>query len=271
MTNGTSQTPPPPPTGGPAYGAAPPSPAKKKGLSPLAWVGIGCGVIVVLGLIVMVVAGALGMRWLGGKAKEFEANPAMAAAKLMVKANPEVELVEADDEAGTLTVRNKKTGEVVTVNLDEVEEGRISFEADGETTTMGMEKGEDGEGSFTVRGADGKTRLRVGAGGEEDLPGWLPRYEGVTPQGTYFSASGGTVNGGYSFETADSVDDVIGYFRDELEDAGMTETGNSNTTSGSSRFSNVSYEGDGRTVTLVVTSDGDETNVIVSYSAPEEE
>jgi VCBS repeat-containing protein len=269
MTNGTSQTPPPPPTGGPAYGAAPPSPGKKKGLSPLAWVGIGCGVIVVLGLIVMVVAGALGMRWLGGKAKEFEANPGLAAAKLVISVNPELELVDTDEDAGTLTVRNTKTGEIMKATFDE--NGKVTFESNGETTSFGMEKGDDGEGAFTVRGADGKTRLRVGAGGEEDLPGWLPRYEGVTPQGTYFSASGGTVNGGYSFETADSVDDVIGYFRDELEDAGMTETGNSNTTSGSSRFSNVSYEGDGRTVTLVVTSDGDETNVIVSYSAPEEE
>lgn len=271
MTNGTSQTPPPPPTGGPAYGATPPPPAKKKGLSPLAWAGIGCGVILLLGIIVTVILGAFGLHWLGGKAKEFEANPAMATAKLMVKANPEVELVDSDEEAGTLTVRNKKTGEVVTVDLDEIEEGRISFESDGETTTMGMEEGEDGQGSFTVRGKDGKARFRVGAGGAEDLPAWLPRYEGVEPQGTYFSASGGTVNGGYSFATADDVDDVIAYFREELEDAGMSETGNSNTTSGSSRFSNLSYEGDGRTVTLVVTSDGDETNVIVSYSAPEEE
>lgn len=270
MTNGTSQTPPPPPAGGPSYSAPPPAPAKKKGLSPLAWVGIGCGVIVILGILAMVVAGALGLRWLGGKAKEFEANPTMAAAKLVVKANPEIELVSEDDDAGTLTVRNKKTGEVVTVDLDDIRNGQISFESDGEKTTMGVEKGEDGEGALTVRGADGKPRFRVGAGGEENLPDWLPRYQGVEIQGTLYSASGGKVNGGYNFQTTDPVDDVLAYFHDELEDAGMTETSNSTTTSGSSRYSNVSYEGDGRTVNLTVISDGDTTNVTVSFQAPDE-
>lgn len=271
MTNGT-HTPPPPPTGDVPHGATPPPTAKKKsGLSPLAWVGIGCGAILLIGVIALAIAAAMGLSWLGGQAKEFEDNPAMATAKLMVRANPELELVEADDEAGTLTVRNKQTGEVTTVGLDEIEEGRIRFESDGETVTMGMEEGEDGEGAFTVRDKEGKATFRVGAGGEENIPGWVPRYDGAEPEGTYFATSGGEMNGGYSFETSDSPDDVLAYYRQALEEDGFSETGSSTSSAGGSSFSNATYESDGRTVGVVVTSDGGTTNVIVNFSAPVEE
>lgn len=271
MTDGT-HTPPPPPTGDVPHGATPPPTAKKKGLSPLAWVGIGCGVILLIGLVAAALLVGWGAKKAGDMARDFEANPAMSAAKMAVRVNPELELVEADDEAGTLTVRNKETGEVTTVGLDQIEEGRIRFESDGETVDIGMEEGEDGEGAFTVRDREGNTSFRVGAGGEENVPDWVPRYEGAEPQGTYFSSSGGEMTGGYSFETSDSADDVLAYFRDALAEAGFTETGSSTTTGGGSRFSNASYERDDRTVGLVVTSeDGGTANVIVSFSAPVEE
>lgn len=272
MTNGPAQTPPPPPAGGTPTDATPPPAAKKKGLSPLAWVGIGCGVILLLGLLATALLVGWGVKKAGDVARDFEANPAMAAAKMAVQVNPEIELVEADDEAGTLTVRNKETGEVMTVGLDEIEEGRITFESDGETVSMGMEEGEDGEGAFTVRDREGNTTFRVGSGGEENVPDWVPRYEGAEPEGTMFHASGGEMNGGYSFETSDSVDDVLAYFREALEDAGMSQTGSTDTTGGGSRLANVTYEGDGRTVGVVATSDGGDTiHVVVSFSAPVEE
>lgn len=267
MTNGPAYSPPPPPTG-----TTPPATAKKKGLSPLAWVGIGCGAILLIGVIAFALLIGWGAKKAGDMAREFEDNPAMAAAKLMVRANPELELVEADDEAGTITVRNKETGEVLTVDLEDIEEGRISFESDGETVTMGMEEGEDGEGAFTVRDGEGRTTFQVGAGGAENIPDWVPRYQGTEPQGTYFATSDGKMNGGYSFETSDSVNDVIASFEAALEDAGMTETGRSTSTAGGTSFSNLSYEGDGRTVGIVVTGEeGGKANVVVTFSAPVEQ
>ncbi|HSL84482.1 MAG TPA: hypothetical protein VLF66_17045 [Thermoanaerobaculia bacterium] len=258
MTEPTAHTPPPAP------GAAP----KKKGLSPLAWIGIGCGGLLLLAIIAFVVAGAIGLSWLGGKAKEFEANPAMASAKMMVRVNPELELVESDDEAGTLTIRNKKTGEVMTVGLDEIEEGRIRFQSeDGEEITIGMEEGdEEGEGAFTVRDREGKTRMRIGAGGEQDIPSWVPRYEDASAQGTYYSESGGQISGGFSFETADSVDEVLAYFAEAFADAGLEETGRTSSQIGQGRYATINGEGGGRTVGVMATSEGETTQVVVSYS-----
>jgi hypothetical protein len=263
MTDPSVHTPPPPPAG-----ATP----KKKGLSPLAWVGIGCGGLLLLAIIAFVVAGAIGLSWLGGKAKEFEDNPAMASAKLMVRMNPELELVEADDEAGTLTIRNKETGEVMTVGLDEIEEGRIRFESeDGEEITLGMEEGEEGEGAFTVRDESGNTRMRIGAGGEEDIPSWVPRYEGAEAQGTMYQQSGGEVSGGFSFETEDSPDEVLDYFAEAFADAGLEETGRSSSQVGEGRYATINGEGGGRTVGVMVTSEGETTQVVVSYSEKQEQ
>lgn len=257
MTDPSVHTPPPP------AGAAP----KKKGLSPLAWVGIGCGGLLLLAVIAFAIAGAVGLSWLTGKAKEFEDNPAMASAKMMVRMNPELELVEADDEAGTLTIRNKETGEVMTVGLDEIEEGRIRFESeDGEEITLGMEEGEEGEGAFTVTDEEGNTRMRIGAGGEEDIPEWVPRYEGAEPQGTYFSQTDGEVSGGFSFETGDSVDDVLAYFAEAFAEAGLEETGRSSSQVGEGRYGTINGEGGGRTVGVMATSEGETTQVVVSYS-----
>lgn len=263
MTDPSVHTPPPPPAG-----ATP----KKKGLSPLAWVGIGCGGLLLLAIIAFVIAGAIGLSWLGGKAKEFEDNPAMASAKMMVRMNPELELVEADDEAGTLTIRNKETGEVMTVGLDEIEEGRIRFESeDGEEITIGMEEGEEGEGAFTVRDESGNTRMRIGAGGEQDIPVWVPRYEGAEAQGTYFSESGGEISGGFSFESGDSVDEVLANFAEAFEDAGLQETGRSSSQVGEGRYGNLNAEGGGRTVGVMATSEGETTQVVVTYSERREE
>lgn len=269
MTDGPEQTPPSPPPGAPQGSTPPPAAgtaAKKKGLSPLAWVGIGCGGLLLLAIVAFVIAAALGLSWLGGQMEEFEDNPAMASAKMMVRVNPEIELVEADDEAGTLTIRNKETGEVMTVGLDEIEEGRITFESEGEEITMGVEEGEEGEGAFTVRDREGKTTFRVGAGGEEDVPEWVPRYRDVEVEGTMYQSSPDEVSGAFTFETEDSVDEVIEYFEGAFEDAGLAETGRNTYQAGEVRGATLTGEGGGRTVSLLLNAQGGTTRGTVTYS-----
>jgi hypothetical protein len=269
MTDGPSHTPPPPPpqqptpppAGDPTYtpGGAP----KKKGLPALAWVGIGCGVIALIVLIVL----AAGTCWGVSKVKEFGENPEMNTAKLIVAANPELELVESDDEAGTLTVRNTKTGEEMTVDVSEIKDGRLRFrDQEGQETSIGMEEGEDGEGAFSVRDSEGNETFRVGAGGEENIPGWVPRYPGVELRGTMSSRRGGKVEGAFTFETADPADEVADWYAEELADQGMTETGRSDNRAGDQRLLNLGFEGDGRQTNTMITTDGGKTTAVVSYS-----
>ncbi|HVR97292.1 MAG TPA: hypothetical protein VMW27_11805, partial [Thermoanaerobaculia bacterium] len=117
----TVQSPPPyPPPGAPA----------KKGLSPLAWVGIGCGALLVVGFIVFAIITFV----IGRKVKQMADNPdaaAMTAIEWVIKANPDVELVKSDPDTKTFTVRDKKTGEVTTVSLEDAKNGKFSVKKQG--------------------------------------------------------------------------------------------------------------------------------------------
>ena len=88
----------------------------KKGVGPLAWLGLGCG-----GIVLAVAAGAFTF-WLkfGGKLRELSSeavkNPARAAALSVVTlGDGKFELIAEDDEAKRYTVREVATGKKITV------------------------------------------------------------------------------------------------------------------------------------------------------------
>jgi hypothetical protein len=94
----------------------PPPALPKKGLGPLAWIGIGCGGIVALIVIGVVVFGML----FGGKIKEFakemQKNPARATATTMVTVSAgQFEMVAEDDVNKRYTVREKQSGKLTTI------------------------------------------------------------------------------------------------------------------------------------------------------------
>ena len=91
--------------------------APKKGLSTGAKIAIGCGAVIVLGAIAMMLLLGWGVSKAKEYAEEFEENPAKAVAETAVRVNPELDLVSTDDEAGTITFRNDRTGEEATITL----------------------------------------------------------------------------------------------------------------------------------------------------------
>src|SRR6185436_16840912 len=92
---------PPPPPG---------APAPKKGMGPLGWIAIGCGVIALIGILALAAGGWFVKR----QVDKYKDNPTIAAAELIVRANPDLEVVSSDPKGGTLTIKNSKTGETVT-------------------------------------------------------------------------------------------------------------------------------------------------------------
>ena len=92
---------------------------QKKGLGALAWCGIGCGGILVIVVICLVV---FGMKY-GGAVKDFaeeaKKNPTRATATMMVKASVgQIEMVEEDDANKRYTVKEKQTGKLTTIYWD---------------------------------------------------------------------------------------------------------------------------------------------------------
>jgi len=91
-----------------APGAALPA---KRGLSPIVWV-----LIIVGGLILLSVIGVVGAAFFfvhkahqaGFDSQLMQRNPGYAAAKMIVAMNPDVEEVSHDEAAGTITVRDRR-------------------------------------------------------------------------------------------------------------------------------------------------------------------
>lgn len=261
----SSNVPPTPPQT-PVASPPPAQPAKKT--SPWVWVAVGCGGLLVVVLIVVLAGGWFVSRKVKDFAKDAEANPAVAAARMIVRLNPELEEVASDTKKGTITIRNKETGEVLTFDASEVEKGRISFTGDKDGESVRVEFGGEGErGRLRVESPEGT--MEWGTGDDQDVPRWVPGYPGVTPQGVFASRSGDEASGAYTFNTADGVDAVLAHFQRNLERAGFevsTSTFQQGGRMAGGTLSGTSSD-DRRSVHLILGVEGETgTQVTVTYT-----
>ncbi len=250
----TVASPPPPPPQNP-YGAAQPVGPKKT--SPWVWVGVGCLAILLL------LAGFCA--FVGYKAKqklaEFGDNPEVAAVKLAVSLNPDVELVSSDDQAKTVTVRDKKTGKVVTLNFEDIKNGKFSMEgSDGQKVNIG-------DGQVQVTDEKGQTTTIAGGVGTSNLPDWLPAYPGATATSS-FSATGANGGAVTMLETTDSADDALSFYEGKLKDAGFKVEKNSYQVNNQTAGGTVTAKegGDKGDVTVLVGAQGGKTSITITHS-----
>ena len=239
----------------------------KKGLPIWAWVGIGCGGLLILVLIVVMAAGFFVANKVKDVAADFEDNPAMATARMIVKLNPELEEVSTDEEAGTITVRNKKTGEEITVNFEDIEDGKLSFTTDeGEVKVDASQL--DESGSMTVTSEDGSVVFATGKPSAKDLPSWVPMYPGTEPSSRHSMRTETTLSGGFEITTDDAVADVLEFYRSKLESAGYEISVNTYTqddTEGG--MVNGNNEAEQRSVVIILSREaGENTKAVVSFN-----
>lgn len=199
----------------------------KKGLSPLAWVGIGCGGIAVLGLIAIVAGGM----FLGNKVKQglADANgdPERFAVEMIVKLNPDMEMVETEDEEGKITIKMIKTGEVHTFSYTDIKEGKFSIEsttADGKTTRVKH----DGQ-TMKIKDGDGKTTV-VTAAKDGDYWANLPEalkdfaYPNVSDVASPLATTEDdkSIKTSFMFITKDTQADVLKFYQEKFKAGGYT-------------------------------------------------
>jgi hypothetical protein len=216
--------------------------------SPLVWV-----LIIVLGLFVLggIVTGGAVMFFLH-KARQagldpelMQRNPGLAVGKLLAAVNPDVEVLNTDEGAGKITVRDKKTGKVITMTFDDAKRGKFSFSAQGD---------------------DGKTAsLEIGAGAN-NLPSWIPAYPGAKVEGTFaMTGDSGEGNGGsFGFNTPDTPAKVMAFYQDRYKELGLKVKMVTNTSEGGMILA--ADEGEKRTLNVIVSSNSGETSVHVTYA-----
>ena len=106
-------------------------PAQKKGLGPLAWVGIGCGGLLVLGIIAFAVFAIVLAPKVKQFAEEAQSNPTRAAASLMVSVSGgQMEMVAEDDANKRYTVKHKQTGKLTTLYWNSRKNEPVVIEGD---------------------------------------------------------------------------------------------------------------------------------------------
>ena len=227
----------------------------KKKMSPWAWVGIGCGGLVVVGIIVV----ALLVGMCNRKVAEFEDNPLKAAAELAVWANPDLELVDSNDEDGTITVKDKKTGKETTVDFEDAADGKFTIQSDGTTATF------DGkEGTMTSEGPDGKQTWNKG--GLEKMPKWFVVPEGVTNwRSARHSEQEAKVHGVVFGQSEETLEKLMEAFETSLQDAEFEKV--SKTENNAFTMVNYADKSGGRTIAVLMTPGEKGLQVQMTYSA----
>jgi hypothetical protein len=97
-------------------------PTQKKGLGPVAWISIGCGGIIVLGIIAVVIVGLV-------FGKKFADNPTKATASIIVTSGVG-EMVAEDDVQKRYTIKEKKSGKLMTFYWSKKSNGPAQVDGD---------------------------------------------------------------------------------------------------------------------------------------------
>lgn len=250
-------TPPPnPPQYVPVPG--PPAPGPKK-TNPIVWI---LGIIVafvVLGMLGLFVVGVM----VAHKVKKMADNPGVEVTKMIASMNPDVSVVSTDDERGTITIRDKKTGKTVTMNFNDARKGKFSFDSDGEHATINAFP--DGKGGIEIASEDGS--VKIGSGGK--VPGWVPVYPGAEAHVNFSAQGKDGASGTFQFETADAPEKVAAFYSDRLKEQGLKITGNISGQVNEQSGSMLTAENDQKTRTVLLTigrSEGKNTVNVVFTS-----
>jgi hypothetical protein len=167
-------------------------PAKGK-ISPIVWILLAVVGLFVLGLIGLVGTGLFLAR-----------NPGLVLGKLITAANPNAEVVSTDTGAKTITIRDRKTGEEVTMSFDDVKNGRFKMTGIGKHGEIG--------------------NIEIG-GGAGKMPSWVPAYPGAKAMGNLTAqgddGSGRGAGGVVTFESSDTPEKVTEFYKDKIGAMGM--------------------------------------------------
>jgi hypothetical protein len=212
----SSPTPPIPPPQNPV---APP-----KKINPLVWI---LGGVAVLFFGVMLTCGLVGflavraVKNAGFDPELMKNNPGLAMAKMMTALHPDLERVSVNERAGTITMREKSTGKMVTFKFDPVKQSMVVTGEDGSEVKV-TTSGDGKSGSLTVQSSEGT--LKIGATSGNVAPAWVPLYPDSTPENTSSAQTPQGDTSIFTFKTKDASDKVIAYFQDKLKAAGFTVT-----------------------------------------------
>jgi len=236
-------------------------------------VGIGCAVIVLLTVIGLVALGGYAVhkvKQAGFDPALWKKNPTAAAAKIVTTMNPDVEVVSTDNDSQTITLRNKKTGKTVTVDLQDIKDGKFRFFDDkGKESTISIDTGSDkkGEesGTMNIKTSEGNLNISTGSNASK-LPKWVPLYKDIVPQHVMVMSADKGTTGGYSIVVQDSVEIAAALMEKELKDNGFAVSKNSYTMNDKKMVNMSGQKGGNVSINVIVTNTDEGTGINITFS-----
>lgn len=223
----------------PSFPAPPGPPAlPKQGLSPLVWVGIVCGSVI----LVLVVLSILAFGFIKKKIDLYTKNPEKAAAEMLVRVHPDLEILEQNDEKGEMKIR-VKGGETLTARYNEIAKGKFSFkDAGGNVVQLG-----------------GKSDL-------SDVSPWVPQVAGLSDIRAFQNIRAGKAAGFYTGNTTEPSEAIEAFVEAEAHKLGLSSSSSSSVSLGEKGHITRSYSDSARELSVNVTHlDGNKRLVTVSY------
>ena len=266
-------------------------PANKKGISGLAIAGFGCGGLIVIILIVGFIFVGKACNMVQEYAGDISKNPAKAAAMIVLKMNPDLEVISTDDTKNEATIKIKNTGETYTMSFDDIADGKLTMrdssgqEISIDGSKVGSEgkvviKGKDGEeavidgsgeknGQMKIKSKNGE--VTIGGASISDLPAWVPVYPGAASnQGAGMrNENNGAVNGAIALESTDPVAKIKAFYEEQLKTAGFKVESNEISADGKQTIIlNGTNDSTTSKVNVMATTEAGKTAVMLNYSGP---
>jgi hypothetical protein len=173
--------------------------------------------------------------------------------------NPNLEVLDVNEAKGTIKVRDKNSSKTFYLNLNDAKRGKIEI------------VDEDGKGiRITHDGTAGRVEV-TGENGEKDVittgnaappGGWIPAYPGAKALASVNADKNGTQSGVYTFETGDSAEQVLDFYKSKLKANGFAI---SNETTIANQMQSMQLAKGDQVVNIEVTHQGAKTNAAVTY------
>ena len=176
--------------------------------SPWLWISLSGGLLaLVFGVIVLInLVTFAGYVRSGGPRERLLNEPTLFFAEMAAGKDPNVKVVSRDTKLHTVTLRNQKTGERFVLGQNDEEKLRIETEA--------------GEVVLDISKPDPGWELRLG-NATGPMPSWLPAPPGTRPRPLYALDTGRSLSGCFILFPSGPVEDVLAFYRGELERQGL--------------------------------------------------
>jgi hypothetical protein len=265
--------PPPPPP--PAAPPPPPTPGKGSNRTVII-------VLCIIGALILIIGGCVTTcaYFAHKKVKEYtqqaEKNPTMAAISLAAAVHPDIQVVSKNERTGKITLRNKKTGEVVTLDtndftpdgvgkaLAQVTKGQkptVETSAPSEAAETPAARTAETTASEESPPAPAAPRISAAkaaslAAAVRRFPVFVSAYPGSQTTDAMQNTYGKGTLGNYEFLTSDAAEDVADYYEKQLTKAGFTIAAR-----------NAGSNDNGSTLTLIATSTDSQSSFTLNAEA----